>query len=223
MGFFSIMKVVLFLILCLSRSFLFAQVSFDSESVISERELQFTIIEGSQLIIQGETNVNSFDCAFTDKNLLSAVSFRGKVFDRRISFLDAFLHLPVKELDCGSALMNDDLIKLLEADEFPEITVKFEEAFWYVETLWEEKEIEKNPIGYFTVKLSIAGVERFEEVNIYTTTLDRGKRVLSTTGVIVMDMREFGLEPPTKFLGMVKVKETLSILIDLNFSWKENN
>jgi hypothetical protein len=171
-------------------------------------------LEESEISVWVETNVNNFTCEFTNPGQFNALQFKSEVKADAIYFQDAILNLPVSEFDCGKELMNKDFRALLNETEYPYITIEFKSVKWYDEEMREAHKKMGKEIGLLEVLLKIAGTSHKKEVEVYT--VEVLGHTLSGTGKIEVNIREFGLEPPEKFLGLVKVKETINIRFDLD-------
>lgn len=188
----------------------------------SARELLITIAKSSQLQIIGKTNLGQFSCHCNQWDQVKNDQFIGRVENHKIFFDHASLEIPVEALECQNRMMTSDLHELL-CDENDQgiIQVTFKEAQWYVNSLWSEKISLNKPIGYFDVLLTIGGITKDSKVEIFSSKEQTEQQTLSTKGKIALKLNEFNIEPPTKMLGMVKVKNTLVIDLNLNFTWLE--
>jgi hypothetical protein len=176
--------------------------------------LNIKLLEESKISVLVETNVNNFTCEFTNPGQFNALRFKSEVKADAIYFQDAILHLGVSEFDCGKELMNKDFRALLNEAEYPYITIEFKSLKWHDKEIREANKKMGKEIGLLEVLLSVAGTSHRKEVEVYT--VEVLGHTLSGTGKIEVNIREFGLEPPEKFLGLVKVKETINIRFDLD-------
>jgi len=202
---------------------LFAQLSFKEESLDGERRLKIKFAENCGFKINGKTNVSSFECECKDKSTFEDNSFYGIVEKGKIDFQKAILKIPVSSISCGNKLMDSDLYDLLESDEHPHVKVHFLTANWDVQALWDNSLAKDEVIGYFDVIITIAGVSRNEKVSIHQSEVDHSNFILATSGVVNMNLHDFDIEPPVKFLGMVKVEENINLELDLVFHWSETS
>ena len=107
---------------------LFVIYSFLPIQNFSTTQFTFKIEESSQLKIEGFTNVNTFTCnclgQFEPKESEMITANAGE----KASFDNAFLLIPISNLDCGHKGMNEDMYETLKADQFPEIKIELKEA-----------------------------------------------------------------------------------------------
>ncbi|NMM50262.1 YceI family protein [Marinigracilibium pacificum] len=178
--------------------------------------LDIKLTSNSNLGIFVETNVNSFVCEFQDGDTYAKTLFKGKVYNgTEVFFKDGEIDLPIVKFDCGKFMMNNDFRELLKSEEYPNIQLEFIKAIWYSHKYLNSKHNNGKEIGYFMVNLTVAGKTKKAKVNIYTTEAEEGQ--LKCSGKIKINMKEFGLEPPVKFMGTVRVKEDIEVRFNLQF------
>lgn len=206
----------------LSSLALLNSTSFSDSSDTGERDLLITFTEESELTIIGKTNLGKFSCYCHEWQDVDHEQFKGKIQDHKIYFNHAALEIPVEALRCQNRMMTSDLHELLCANnDEGSIKVTFKEAEWYLNSLWSDKISQQEPIGYFNILLTIGGITQESKVEIYSSEEKSEHYTLSTRGAIALQLSEFNIDPPSKMMGMVKVKNTLEILLDLHFSWEE--
>jgi len=175
--------------------------------------LELSPTEKSKLVIEVKTNINTLECTFDQDAVFGELLFEGMIEDRLIVFEDGVLDLPVLDFDCGGSIINKDFADLLNYRKHSSIEVKFKNAHWY-DLPTQRKNIQRGlSIGYFTVELTIGGHSEEKRLRIFSSHLD--DHLLFSRGSVELNMREFGIDPPEKFMGMVKVKDHLTIRFDL--------
>ena len=209
------MKKFSFLCLIISGWF---NVTAQNVDLAKPQMLNIRLLEKSEITVLIETNVNSFSCAFTQSEQFNKLRFSGEVKSNEVYFRDAILNLPVSEFECGKEMLNKDFREFLKESEYPDITIEFKSGKWYDKETREANSKAGKEIGLLEVLLTVSGVSRKEELGIYTA--DLLDHVLSCTGKIEINIHEFGLDPPQKFMGLVKVKETINIHFDLDVEHK---
>lgn len=117
--------------------------------------------------------------------------------------------VPVQRFDCGHRRMTSDMHETLEAEAHP--TIRFELADAAVVAAPDA------PDGWYRLQatgtLTIAGTERSIEALAWGRPLGDGRyRVRGCKSLLMTD---FGIDPPTKFLGVVKVHDRIEVLFDL--------
>ena len=170
-------------------SCLVAQKDFGKEDI--------RILPRSELIIAGSTNVNKFDCRF-DVNLISDKrSVRYSSENDELSFPNLSLKLFTKGFDCGNRRMNQDFRDLLKSDKYPEIIIKIEKI----------QLISDEYVKAF-IRVKLAGKENTYNLPVHI----ENERFI---GKFRMNIRDFGLEPPVKALGLIEVDEEIEVQFNL--------
>jgi hypothetical protein len=170
---------------------------------------QVQIAGESHLVINGHTNVNSFSCGYDGNFYPDTMTVSTITTGGCLRLKNAQLKLKTSLFDCSNKLMNPDFQDLLKADDYPFIIIRV-------------LEIDKNPgqlNAYYvsnnpknmlilSVEIMIAG-----EKNIYDLPIEiAGDRNDSFyKGHLDLNIRDFGLTPPRKMLGLVVVDEKVSI------------
>ena len=138
--------------------------------------------------INGSTNVNGFQCVNSKfKNDGSVYSFSEKNLPNII--------LKVTDFDCGNKMMTKDFQKILNAEKYPEMTIKF---IKFIKN-------QKNFIAVVEVKM----MNQSRRYNVEFE-LENNKMV----GRKNVKFSDFNITPPKKMGGMIVVKDDL----DLTFS-----
>ena len=166
-----------------------AQKDFETTSI--------KLLPESDLVIAGSTNVNTFECVFD----ISLISHRTQVKfsneGRFLFFKDLVLPLKTRGFDCGNKRMNSDFQDLLLCDEYPEIRIRINKAEFF------HGDYTK---AFITVEL--AGHKKDYELPVLVS-----KEHFQ--GKFQMNIRDFGLEPPKKALGLIEVDEKIEVRFNL--------
>jgi hypothetical protein len=162
-------------------------------------ETNYKAFTVSYLNIYGKTNLNSFEFYLGD-NFESSIAG----VDPSIGTLqNADVNIPVKRLKTENKYMYSDFLALLKEPEYPYISIGIDENSIQIED-------ENSPVISPVVAITIAGV-----TNQYTIRCDVEDEFTSKmiTGATKIKLTDFNIQPPTKMLGLVKVKDE----IDINF------
>lgn len=160
-------------------------------------KVSIEILPESELIIGGSTNVNKFDCRFNIDHINKYMIVRFAQQEECFIFNDFKLQFLTEGFDCGNKRMNSDFQDLLVAEHYPEIMISVDKVeFISAEYLK----------AFITVQ--IAGKENNYELPVQTGN-SRFK------GKFKMNIRDFGLEPPKKALGLIEVDEMIEVQFDL--------
>ncbi|MCM4157338.1 YceI family protein [Gramella sp. AN32] len=177
---------VLSLLFC---SFLIAQKDFE--------KTELAILPGSELIINGSTNVNNFHCRFDIDLISEARKVNFTMEDSCIWVKDLVLRLDTSGFDCRNKRMNEDFQDLLMFDTYPEIHISIDKI-----------QIISEQYARAFIKVHLAGQNNFYELPVKT---ERNRY----EGKLKLNIRDFGLEPPKKALGLIQVDEEIEIAFNL--------
>ena len=188
------MKNVLLVVLVLFfGAFTNAQNSFQNKII--------KILPQSKLKITGDTNIKDFECVFNMNSLKKENRLQYKVDDlSHIRFTNAFLSLNTTGFDCGSRAINSDFQKLIQSDKYPRILIELQEIC-----------IQKPGSANAVVNITIAGTKKEHTFPVEFTE----GNVSNIKGVLMLDIKDFKLEPPKKLFGMIVVKDEIEINFDL--------
>ncbi len=167
------------------------------------------IAEDSHLVINGHTNINSFSCGYNGDFYKDTLSVNAISNGDHLKLINAQLKLRTELFDCQNKLMNPDFQKLLQSDEYPFILIKV------LEVNKNKKDVRNFLVNdrnsntvLLNVEITLAGRK-----NTYLIPVDsqqfNGNRFYS--GHLNLDIRDFGLTPPRKMLGLIVVNEMVSI------------
>jgi len=206
-------KCTLFLLLILIMTVagkLSAQQSLNSHTRTAVIDI---VPDSSSLMIKGNTNVNSFDCMFKGNIRNDSLLVELVPADTATTLRGVHLKLRVRHFDCGRSKMNNDFYDLMKADENPYI-------YMDVARFWEAEKKSHSTDSSFTntynaeTIFTLAGVTNTYLVDIASrkTALDNSIEISTVLkGSHQLDITDFGLQPPTKFLGLVKVDKIVTI------------
>lgn len=151
----------------------------------------FGFAQKNGLEINGWTNVNTFKCSNTKfQNSLSIYSFKGNQLPKVIFKLDDF--------DCRNKMMTSDFRKILQSDQYPNLTIRFVEF---------TKTSADRFIAVLEVKMMTVSKNYQVEFSMYKNNLVGTKRVRFS---------DFKIVPPKKMGGMVYVKDELDLFFSLS-------
>jgi polyisoprenoid-binding protein YceI len=163
----------------------------------------------SRFWIEGSTFATKFTCK------VLSVDGHGQ-FDERGNSLGAdsgraaagSITVLVANFDCGHKPMTKDLRETLKGDEFPKITFRLVSASLASGQLTGDGATAK-AVGFLT----IGGETR--EVDITSTVIPQDDNQFRVFGSRRLLLTDFGIEPPTKLLGLIKVRNEIDVFFDL--------
>ncbi|MDF9799173.1 hypothetical protein OKW21_004436 [Catalinimonas alkaloidigena] len=163
------------------------------------QETSWQVRGNSRLEISGTTNINEFHCL--------SVSYGGEDIMKEdysqaseSSSLSGEIVMKSSGFDCHNSMMTRDFSKAVKASEFPEISIRFIGL--------KENPSRKNVL-FGKVEITLAG-----EARIYTVSCivkEESEKSKHLKGTRTFYFSDFGLQPPQKLFGAVKVKDAVSV------------
>ena len=152
----------------------------------------------------GSSNIRSFTCRATQVNVSAEAA--PELFDRtRADGLpavrNAALQVPVRSLDCGIALQNAHMFETLDASNNPSIS--FTLSDYAIDRGDAASNVRMQGL------LRIAGTER--AVVVHGTVFRNPAGEVILRGARAIDIREFGIKPPRRFLGLLRVRNEVTV------------
>lgn len=165
--------------------------------------------EESKLTIFVSTNVNSFPCEYKSTVKSETIEFQYLTKDHQtVEIQNASLQFPLGLFDCGQKVKNKEFKELLNEEEHKNIVIN-------LNGLRIHEDDSNNVMGKFITTIQVAGVLKQEEIDITDIISDHESSIYS--GSVTINIRDYGLEPPVKFLGLVKVNEAVKIDFEFRF------
>lgn len=118
--------------------------------------------------------------------------------------LEGSISLKTACFDCENALITRDFKKTLKQESYPELTFKLSMLLE-----WPELESELNGV----MEISIAGVCRSYPINYTIKSSSPEEKHLE--GYKDLKFSDFGLTPPEKLFGAIKVTDNVSVVFHL--------
>ena len=176
----------------------------DNLSLVGE-EMVYQPAPESFIWIEGSSNVNAFTCKSDRVRGQARVSTN--IAGAQATSVEVII--PVKGLDCGQRQMNRDMYRTLKADDFPEIQFELIQAYIVGDAPVEGNSYLIRVEGELTVAGETRHVafEALGEMGATNKYKIRGKKDILMT--------DFGLEPPTALLGLVKARDELVVHFEL--------
>lgn len=160
-----------------------------------------TVLPSSNLTIIGDSNIAKFQCEFDTSYLQDSQVINYSKEGGQIKFTGAILTLDNRGFDCGSKGINRDFHDLLRTKEYPKILLEL------------NKVVLSSPTkGAATVCITIAGKQKYYDVPV---SIKEGE-VANFKGNLLVNIKDYDLEPPKKLFGMIQVKDEIEIEFDLS-------
>lgn len=167
-------------------------------------------VHSSRFLIQGETNVNRFECALFQDVSDQALKVQSVWGNYNLRFDGLQFRYPVEKFDCNLDAMNEDMQELLKSDEYPYLYLEIHDI--HIDR--SNTEIERLKVAA-RITINLAGVSR-QFVITDGVVINRSEEELTFLGKKTLKMTDFNIEPPTKFFGMVTVTDELKVEFEIN-------
>ncbi len=165
----------------------------------------FSQTNSNYIRIEGSSNVNQFS--------FEQVIYNHNLYNIPLTPKEEYIEIeiPVSNFKASNPMMKKDFFDLIKAEEFPKIYIQL--RFPTVNSLSEGL---TNFIS--TAKIIFVGKEKEYEIDSNISLETNNSFMME--GVLKLNIDDFNLTPPTKFMGMVKVDKEVFIKFAFNI---ENN
>lgn len=156
---------------------------------------------GSSVSIYGTTNVNRFTCAAQACVLPDTLTSVDKADGCR-TFINGRIRLPARCFDCGNGLMTSDFRKTLKAEYYTDVEIRL---------------VELQGVGSseLTAELEIRLAGAARSVRVTCLLAPQDTRTWQLSGRHTFTFSQFGLTPPSRLLGTVRVDQALDVGFEL--------
>ncbi|TZF86242.1 YceI family protein (plasmid) [Pedobacter sp. BS3] len=161
---------------------------------------KWVIMQGCSLRVEGNTNVNKFNCEIANYGKPDTLLIRKN--DKGNVPVKGRISLDVERFDCHNAVMTSDLRKTLKQKQFPKLNIEFI-------SLSRFPELQKPDKVTGNVNIELAGVTRSFDVP-YSISMD-SNGVIHLIGSRDINFSDFNLTPPQKLGGMIRTENRLHI------------
>ncbi|MBD8487148.1 YceI family protein [Echinicola sp. CAU 1574] len=162
-----------------------------------EKVVIWDVLGESTLEIKGNTNVNSFNCLskeYKGKDKLRETTVDGT------NYWDGAIKVPAEGFDCFNKMMTKDFKETIKANEFPLIEMEFVKM--------KKSESQSNLLSGEGI-VTLANVSKRVDLTCELEEVGNGVRKL--VGIKKFLFSDFGIDPPKKFLGTIRVKNELEV------------
>ena len=162
----------------------------------------------ARLWITGSSNIRRFTCragGVSGYVALRADASAGVTLAGKNTSNAPSLVIPLSQLDCGIGRMNRHLREAMRAAEYPSVNFGLDR--------YEASVGGDVPTVRVVGRVAIAGVEQPVVLDARLTADSLG--VLHMQGVHVVRMTDFGIAPPRRFGGLLKVRDQITVHFDV--------
>jgi len=173
-------------------------------SALVERVI-WKVSEDSRLEIEGTTNVSRYNCSLVDYSGADVLIQNDKSGIGNMSWAGEIV-MKANNFDCYNPMMTRDFMKTVQADEYPEIKIRF------IELTGSDVPAEREAF-YGKVEITLAGVTKRFPLSCQLVSLNKETKKL--IGSQSFKFSDFGIDPPVKFMGAVKVRDDIKVNFEL--------
>jgi len=174
----------------------------------SASAIRLRLEPGSELIIDGTSNVHDFQCKTNKINAFVDVdpSYTKDLNKVTRPIVSVVVNIPVKSLDCGKKAMNENMYKVLNAAEHEVIryTLSGYDVLDGTATAFAAKT---------TGTLTIVGKNKLVGMKVDAAQLNEGKATAHGEQTILLT--DFGIKPPSYMFGTMKVGNEFKVMFNL--------
>lgn len=167
---------------------------------------KWVIDKGSSLYIQGRSNVSSFRCDIIEYLHPDTIRFCRDEPGQQEFAVKGGIAIDVNRFDCHHRMMTSDLKKMLKAGEHPKLKID-------LLTLGYHNDDKDGQGAKGKVAIELAGITRCLDVD-YTLQVD-GSGYLHLYGERQVQFSDFGLTPPRKAGGLIRVQSSITVRFEL--------
>lgn len=160
--------------------------------------VEWKVKEDSQLEIKGTTNINKFQCAAMDysgKNRMTEYQDP----DSGEAYWNGEIVVLTRNFDCFNPMITSDFRKTLMEKDHPKIKIKFLRLY--------KRNMDNTLTG--TAEITLAGISRKFFIDCRMSTAQGGIRELKGHQSFLFS--DFGMVPPEKFFGAIKVNDIIFV------------
>ncbi|GET31861.1 hypothetical protein PbJCM13498_07240 [Prolixibacter bellariivorans] len=162
--------------------------------------------------IDGSTNVNQFH--FYYRHVLTE-GFSLAVLPAGSNSLDSLsFFIPIEHIDASNPAMFDDFKELLKASKYPEIKITISDA--ELLHIFTSRDVKNIPLNITIAGMTNDYVSPIEVVN-------NEENQLVVRGRTRIQLTDYNISPPRRFLGMIRVKDEVFINFEIKLITQKAN
>src|SRR6476620_5169023 len=163
---------------------------------------RWVVEKSSSLNIQGETNINSFECDVTEYLRPDTLVYLKNDATKKLCFTNSCLTIDVRRFDCHNKFITEDFRNAVKADENPSLKILFI-------TIEQFSSNCNNQVVKGIVDIELAHVVKRSEINYTVKTLP-GNRI-QMNGSHIFSFPDFNLKAPKKLAGLIRTKDQIKV------------
>lgn len=172
---------------------------------------ELVVLPASTLTIHGKTNVNRFTCAvarYVGRDTLVYAGGEGG----GIAFALGRIDVGGRAFDCGNVMMTADFRHTLRVKEHPTVRIELKRLLG-----WPDRHTPCDSLAVATeLEITVAGHSRLAQMVCQVQRI--GPSLVRLRGQRLFRFQDFGLTPPQRLFGAVRVADDIDVAFDLHLS-----
>lgn len=182
--------------------------SFAQKGVPGGSFARWVVERNSSLNIQGETNINTFQCEVTEYLKADTLICAKNEGTKKLYFTNNGLTIDVRRFDCHNKFITEDFRSALKADRNPSLKI----LFVTIDDFQPSQNIQRVS-GTVIIELASA----IKQVDIdYTVRSLPGNRI-QMNGSHLFSFSDFKLKAPKKLAGLIRTRDEIKVSFQLFF------
>ncbi len=179
------------------------------QQVSAQKEISLGLLKGSSLTIYGSSNIVPFKIQLKGDNFpVQNLSIYATQSENKIFVSEKVFSIDVKKFTSDNRMALRDFKKLIKSDRYPEISVEI------TSLEFNSKTSDQESTGSATGFITITGIKKEYRIPL---SYNKFNNVYYAEGKLKLSIKDFGLNPPSEMLGLIKVNEWIDIEFNLNF------
>jgi hypothetical protein len=121
--------------------------------------------------------------------------------------------IPAHDFICSNRLMKNDFLSLIRADTSPDIDIQ-------LQGIQGVANLKNDSTEVVMVNITLAGVKR--SMDVYCSIVKDDANHFTLSGTRLVKLSDFNLIPPSKFFGLIKVKNEITIHFEIKLMVQGN-
>jgi polyisoprenoid-binding protein YceI len=175
-------------------------------ALFSANPIHIFIQPTSSIILKGTSTFHDFEC--------STKTFEGTIdIDAaQRSFVSAEVSIPVKSIHSDNSSMDEKMYDALNADKYPDIHFSLTSS----DSMWITKTGAADTNVYLRGTLMISG--KHQAIDLHVAAARHANGILTIKGTKKILMTDYGIDPPTFMLGVLKTGNEVTVEFSFDLS-----
>lgn len=167
---------------------------------------RWVVESSSRLNIEGSSNISGFKCDMTEYLKNDTLCYSTVEAGNRLNFVNSCVTININSFDCHQRYITSDFKKTLKADQNPLLKIHFL-------SIDDFKPVYGRQMVNSVIEISLAGVVKRMHVGFNVKTINNSQ--IQLFGDKDLLFSDFGLKPPRKLAGLIKINEEIKVHFQL--------